>query len=197
MPIVSERRTTCRHLPQGAPAQMQVTSGPDICVSNELKIRAETYTQFERNGGQSGSPRQLTYRRGAANFGFGAIFGLSHRGKTVRLFDNLVGNGEHTRRNGEAERLGGLEIDRQFVRVGPAPADRLGFSPLRRSRTISRRTALETGHVTNVTAMIFNLGRWRASRAGSWLGASRSVTFHCGGRCESTGSATFRRGRRR
>jgi hypothetical protein len=31
---------------------MQVTPGPDICVSNEWKIRAETYTQFERNGGQ-------------------------------------------------------------------------------------------------------------------------------------------------
>src|SRR5664280_699343 len=31
------------------------------------------------------------------------------------LFDHLVGGGEQRRRNGKAERLGGLEIDRQFV----------------------------------------------------------------------------------
>jgi hypothetical protein len=37
--------------PQGAPVQMEVTPGPDICVSNEWEIRAETYAQFERNGG--------------------------------------------------------------------------------------------------------------------------------------------------
>jgi hypothetical protein len=37
--------------PQGTPVQMEVTPGPDICVSNEWEIRAETYAQFERNGG--------------------------------------------------------------------------------------------------------------------------------------------------
>jgi hypothetical protein len=36
--------------PQGAPVQMEVAPGPDICVSNEWEIRAETYAQFERNG---------------------------------------------------------------------------------------------------------------------------------------------------
>ena len=36
--------------PQGAPVQMEVTPGPDICVSNEWEIRAETYAQFARNG---------------------------------------------------------------------------------------------------------------------------------------------------
>ena len=36
--------------PEGAPVHMEVTPGPDICVSNEWEIRAETYAQFERNG---------------------------------------------------------------------------------------------------------------------------------------------------
>jgi hypothetical protein len=36
--------------PQGASVQMEVTPGPDICVSTEWEIRAETYAQFERNG---------------------------------------------------------------------------------------------------------------------------------------------------
>ena len=36
--------------PQGAPVQSEVTPGPDICVSNEWEIRAETYAQFQRNG---------------------------------------------------------------------------------------------------------------------------------------------------
>jgi hypothetical protein len=35
---------------EGAPVQMEVAPGPDICVSNEWEIRAETYAQFERNG---------------------------------------------------------------------------------------------------------------------------------------------------
>jgi len=33
------------------------------------------------------------------------------RSKKGSLFDHLVGDGEHARRNGEAERLGGLEVD--------------------------------------------------------------------------------------
>ncbi len=32
-----------------------------------------------------------------------------------QLFDHLVGTGEHGRRHGEAEGLGGLEIDHQLV----------------------------------------------------------------------------------
>jgi hypothetical protein len=36
--------------PQGTPMQLDVAPGPDICVSNEWEIRAETYAQFERNG---------------------------------------------------------------------------------------------------------------------------------------------------
>jgi hypothetical protein len=35
------------------------------------------------------------------------------------LFDHLVGAGEQRRRNREAERFGGLEIDHQLVRGGP------------------------------------------------------------------------------
>src|SRR5258708_16249897 len=34
--------------------------------------------------------------------------------QTASLFDHLVGNGEHARWNGEAERLGGLEVDNEF-----------------------------------------------------------------------------------
>ena len=34
--------------------------------------------------------------------------------QTAALFDHLVGYGEHTQRDREAKRLGGLEIDDQF-----------------------------------------------------------------------------------
>jgi len=36
--------------PQGKSVEMVVAPGPDICVSNEWEIRAETYAQFERSG---------------------------------------------------------------------------------------------------------------------------------------------------
>jgi hypothetical protein len=36
---------------------------------------------------------------------------MSNRSKTAHLFDHLVGAGEKGRRNVEAKRLGGLEID--------------------------------------------------------------------------------------
>ena len=40
--------------------------------------------------------------------------GLMHRSKYQPLFDHLVGAGEERRRHGEAERFGGLHIDRQL-----------------------------------------------------------------------------------
>src|SRR5258705_9289707 len=36
------------------------------------------------------------------------------RSKIHCLFDHLVGDGEHARRNGQTERLGGLEVDDQL-----------------------------------------------------------------------------------
>jgi hypothetical protein len=36
--------------PDGARVEMEIAPGPDICVSNEWEIRAETYAQFARNG---------------------------------------------------------------------------------------------------------------------------------------------------
>jgi hypothetical protein len=36
--------------PQGTTVQMEVTPGPDICVSTEWEIRAETYALFARAG---------------------------------------------------------------------------------------------------------------------------------------------------
>ena len=36
--------------PSGAPVQLQVPPGAEICVSNEWEIRAETYAQFSRDG---------------------------------------------------------------------------------------------------------------------------------------------------
>src|SRR4051812_18593056 len=38
---------------------------------------------------------------------------VSNRSKAGNLFDHLVGDGEHPRRNGEAEGLGSVEVDRQ------------------------------------------------------------------------------------
>ena len=36
--------------PQGATVEIEVPPGPDICVSTEWEIRAETYALFERGG---------------------------------------------------------------------------------------------------------------------------------------------------
>jgi hypothetical protein len=36
--------------PQDTPVEMVVTPGPDICVSTEWEVRAETYALFERGG---------------------------------------------------------------------------------------------------------------------------------------------------
>ena len=38
---------------------------------------------------------------------------VSNRSKAGNLFDHLVGDGEHPRRNGEAEGLGSVEVDHQ------------------------------------------------------------------------------------
>ena len=45
--------------------------------------------------------------------------------ETAPLFDHLVGDGEQTWREGEAECLGGVEVDYELE------FDRTGFSPLR------------------------------------------------------------------
>jgi hypothetical protein len=34
---------------QGMPVEMEVTPGPDICVSNQEEIGSGTYARFERN----------------------------------------------------------------------------------------------------------------------------------------------------
>jgi hypothetical protein len=36
--------------PQGQRVQIEVPAGPDICVSTEWEVRAETYALFERGG---------------------------------------------------------------------------------------------------------------------------------------------------
>jgi hypothetical protein len=36
--------------PQGMPVEIEVPPGPDICVSTEWEIRAETYAHFARGG---------------------------------------------------------------------------------------------------------------------------------------------------
>ena len=50
--------------------------------------------------------------------------------QTNWLLDHLVGTREQHRRQGEAERLGGLEIDHQFVLDGACTGRSAGFSPL-------------------------------------------------------------------
>ena len=52
--------------------------------------------------------------RQSTNAGFrryGPTFGLMHRSENAPSFDHLVCAGEEHRRNGEAKRLRGLEID--------------------------------------------------------------------------------------
>jgi hypothetical protein len=39
---------------------------------------------------------------------------VSNRAKPSSLFDHLVGGGEQRLRHGQAERLGGLEVDHQL-----------------------------------------------------------------------------------
>ena len=36
--------------PYGVPVQIEITPGPDICVSTEWEIEADTYAVFQRNG---------------------------------------------------------------------------------------------------------------------------------------------------
>ena len=36
--------------PYGKPVEIEVTPGPDICVSTEWEIEAESYVQFSRSG---------------------------------------------------------------------------------------------------------------------------------------------------
>jgi len=51
------------------------------------------------------------------------------RNKTAALFDHLVCGGEQLRRQGEAEHLGGLEVDDELELGGLL--DGFGFAPRR------------------------------------------------------------------
>ena len=51
MRLISEWRPAYgRVAPYGVPLEIEVPPGPDICVSTEWEIRAETYALFERGG---------------------------------------------------------------------------------------------------------------------------------------------------
>jgi hypothetical protein len=63
------------------------------------------------------------------------------------LFDHFVGNGEHAWRDCEAERLGGLKVDNQFV-LGPRWHRQVGrFSTLKDAIDVSGRSPVLVGEV--------------------------------------------------
>ena len=66
-------------------------------------------TRAEHN--ESALPRAADIRADVAQGLRRATFGLMHRSENAPSFDDLVGAGEEHRRNGEAKRLRGLEID--------------------------------------------------------------------------------------
>jgi hypothetical protein len=62
----------------------------------------------------SASPQKRTNQRSFPHVRFVPEAAVSNRSKKVALFDHLVGTGEQSWRNGEAESRRRLEIDHEF-----------------------------------------------------------------------------------
>jgi hypothetical protein len=77
----------------------------------------------------SGSPQGADIAASVVAFGFGPTSAASNCSKVVRLFDNLVGGGKRCRRHGEAERLGGLEVDCKLELLTSAAPAKRGSQP--------------------------------------------------------------------